>query len=79
MLAKGLTALAPALISLAEYDPLFDEGLEYARVLEATGTPVTLDIQHGLTHDFLRMSGISAGIGAVYTQIEDWLMQPMDR
>ncbi len=75
LLAPDLTALAPALVSLAEYDPLFDEGLEYARYLEATGTRVTLDIQQGLTHDFLRMSGISSGIGAVYQKIDDWLAQ----
>jgi acetyl esterase len=73
LLATDLTALAPAYISLAEYDPLFDEGQEYAELLTATGTDVTLDIQHGLTHDFLRMSGISEAIPGVYAAVDGWL------
>jgi acetyl esterase len=73
LLTPDLQALVPAYISLAEYDPLFDEGLAYAERLSATGTTVTLDIQHGLTHDFLRMSGISEAIPGVYAAIDEWL------
>lgn len=74
LLAKGLRALPPAYISLAEYDPLFDEGLAYAERLRASGTPVTLDIQYGLTHDFLRMSGISEAVSGVYGAVDEWLV-----
>ena len=73
LLTPDLEALAPAYVSLAEYDPLFDEGLAYAERLSATGTAVTLNIQHGLTHDFLRMSGISEAIPGVYVAIDEWL------
>ncbi|KFE56108.1 alpha/beta hydrolase [Pseudomonas syringae] len=73
LLTPDLQALAPAYISLAEYDPLFDEGLAYAERLSATGTAVTLDIQHGLTHDFLRMSGISEAIPGIYAAVDEWL------
>lgn len=73
LLTPDLQALAPAYVSLAEYDPLFDEGLAYAERLSATGTNVTLNIQHGLTHDFLRMSGISEAIPGVYAAIDGWL------
>lgn len=73
LLTPDLQALAPAYVSLAEYDPLFDEGLAYAERLSATGTNVTLNIQHGLTHDFLRMSGISEAIPGVYAAIDEWL------
>ena len=73
LLAKGLGPLAPAYVSLAEYDPLYDEGLEYAQLLRATGTDVTLLTQGGLTHDFLRMSGISTDIGLIYMAVEGWL------
>lgn len=73
LLTKDLIPLAPAYVSLAEYDPLYDEGLEYAQLLRATGTDVTLLTQGGLTHDFLRMSGISADIGGIYTAVEGWL------
>lgn len=73
LLTPDLGPLAPAYVSLAEYDPLYDEGLAYARLLEATGTAVTLDVQEGLTHDFLRMNGICSGIAGVYAGIEQWL------
>ncbi|MFJ3484102.1 alpha/beta hydrolase [Pseudomonas sp. NPDC090202] len=73
LLTPDLNALAPAYVSLAEYDPLYDEGLAYAKLLESTGTRVTLDVQEGLTHDFLRMNGISAGIAGVYAGIAEWL------
>jgi acetyl esterase len=74
LLAEGLRTLPPAYISLAEYDPLFDEGLAYAEHLRASGTPVTLAIQHGLTHDFLRMSGISDAVSGIYGAIDEWLL-----
>lgn len=73
LLAQALPALAPAYLSLAEYDPLYDEGLAYAEHLRASGTPVTLLTQHGLTHDFLRMSGITGQIDGVYSHLADWL------
>ncbi|MDZ5601673.1 alpha/beta hydrolase [Pseudomonas sp. RP23018S] len=71
--AQGLPALAPAYLSLAEYDPLYDEGLAYAAHLRASGTSVTLLTQHGLTHDFLRMSGITGQIDGIYSAVGDWL------
>ncbi|WP_460136639.1 alpha/beta hydrolase [Pseudomonas sp. S1_E04] len=73
LLAEGLTALAPAYISLAEYDPLHDEGQAYARMLAATGTAVTLHIEAGLTHDFLRMNGITSAVAGIYEEVLSWL------
>lgn len=75
LLTQGLTALAPTYISLAEYDPLYDEGLEYAQLLRNTGTQVTLLTQNGLTHDFLRMSGITGDIAGIYSAVDSWLDQ----
>lgn len=71
--ASNLVALAPAYISLAEYDPLYDEGLAYAELLRTSGTPVTLETRDGLTHDFLRMSGISGQVEGIYRDAEQWL------
>jgi acetyl esterase len=46
---------APAIVLLAECDPLVDEGLAYADKLRAAGTTVALDLVRGVTHDFIKM------------------------
>src|SRR5690606_1293261 len=49
---------APALVILAECDPLLDEGLAYARKLDRAGVPLELEVRAGMTHDFLRMGAL---------------------
>jgi acetyl esterase len=56
--ASDLTGLAPAFIALAEYDPLMDEGIEYASRLKEAGVPIQLKIYEGMTHDFARLTNI---------------------
>ncbi|QJI29771.1 alpha/beta hydrolase [Pseudomonas sp. ADAK18] len=74
-LLSGQTAVqAPAYISLAEYDPLFDEGMAYAEALKLSGTPVLLTVEHGLSHDFLRMSGIVESVDDIYRRALQWLV-----
>ncbi|MBV6290191.1 alpha/beta hydrolase [Pseudomonas aegrilactucae] len=75
LLASDLDGLAPAYVSLAEYDPLFDEGLEYANRLQASGASVTLKVQQGLTHDFLRMGGIVGDVDGIYAAVDHWLSE----
>ena len=55
LLAEDHADLAPALIVLAEADPLVDEGLSYADRLRASGVPVELELFRGVTHDFIKM------------------------
>jgi acetyl esterase len=56
--ANDLSNLPPAFIALAEYDPLVDEGTEYASKLEDAGVPVQLKLYEGMTHDFARLGNI---------------------
>ena len=57
LLAPSLEGLAPAVVGLAGFDPLFDEGRAYAERLQQENVPVTL-IKHGdLVHGYIAMAG----------------------
>lgn len=73
LLAPDLGGLAPALVCLAGYDPLHDEGLAYARRLKKEGTSVTLLEQPGMTHDFLRMVGLLEEVRGIHAQVSQWV------
>lgn len=53
--AEDVDGVAPALVVLAECDPLVDEGIAYADKLRAAGVAVQLELYRGLTHDFIKM------------------------
>lgn len=54
--ADDLAALPPALILLAEHDPLFDDGRMFFERLQAAGVSALLRRGDGLIHGFLRAS-----------------------
>lgn len=58
LLGEVSADVAPVLLVLAECDPLHDEGVAYARHLQAAGVAVELKVYAGMTHDFLRMGAI---------------------
>lgn len=53
LFAKDLSRLPRAYILTAGYDPLRDEGRDYARALTAAGVPVTAICAEDMTHGFL--------------------------
>jgi acetyl esterase len=56
--AGDLSGGPPAYIAVAGHDVLRDEGIAYARALEAAGVPVTLREYDDMTHGFLRWGGV---------------------
>ena len=50
-----LDGLAPAVVVVAQFDPLRDEGTAYADALRAAGVPVQVQTFDGLVHGFVDM------------------------
>jgi acetyl esterase len=57
--AEDLSGLPPAVVAVAEFDPLRDEGIRYADRLQRAGVAVTLIGGAGLMHGWLGMTELS--------------------
>ncbi|MYR05527.1 alpha/beta hydrolase fold domain-containing protein [Gordonia sp. SID5947] len=69
--APDLGGLPPALVYVCEYDPLHDEGVAYAKALEASGVPVTLAEAREQMHIYFQMAGILPGYQAGIELVAD--------
>ncbi|NQV45855.1 MAG: alpha/beta hydrolase [Rhodospirillales bacterium] len=69
--ALDMDGLPPAFIQAAEYDPLRDDSIEYARRLGEAGVPVELHVEAGLVHGFLRSRHVTIKGAAAFARICD--------
>ncbi len=61
LLATDHHGLPPALIQVAEHDPLRTDGIRYAAALRAAGVPVRFTEYLGMPHGYLNFPGICRG------------------
>ncbi|NUU36773.1 alpha/beta hydrolase [Pseudomonas sp. C2B4] len=73
LLAANYSGLPPALIAVAQFDPLRDDGVQYAERLNAAGVPATLYYGNGLVHGCLRARRQAAEVDALYETLIDYL------
>jgi acetyl esterase/lipase len=70
-----LEGLPPACVVTADFDPLRDEGVAYARALEAAGVPVRLTRARGHTHTSVTMVDVVISGAPVRAEIEEALRE----
>lgn len=79
LLAGSLSGLPPALIATAGFDPLRDEGEQYAEALRAAGTPVDLRSMGSLTHAFANLFQLGGGCAVATTELISALRAHLSR
>lgn len=79
MLTEDLAGLPPAVVVTAGFDPLRDEGNNYAAALAAAGVPVDLREQRSMIHAFINLGGLGGGcdrsIGDIVSALKDHLQR----
>ncbi len=79
ILARDLSGLPPALVTLAAHDPLCDEGRAYAERLRAAGVPVDVREAGGLMHGYLRACFASPEAAAEFAALCAWIRERLRR
>jgi acetyl esterase len=79
LLAESLSGLPPALIAVAGFDPLRDEGERYAAALLAAGTAVDLRSMGSLTHAFANLFQLGGGSAVATTELISALRAHLSR
>jgi acetyl esterase len=69
LLAADLAGLPPALIQVAEHDPLREDGARYAAALRSAGVPVRFTEYVGMPHGYLNFPGVCRGAPQALAEI----------
>jgi acetyl esterase/lipase len=69
LLAADHRGLPPALIQVAEHDPLRADGVRYAEALRSAGVPVRLTEYVGMPHGYLNFPGVCRGAPQAMAEI----------
>ena len=78
-LAESLAGLAPALIAVAGFDPMRDEGESYAAALRGAGTSVDLRAMGSLTHGFANLFPLGGASATATTELISALRAHLSR
>jgi acetyl esterase/lipase len=62
-------SLPPALVHVAEFDPLRDEGEAYAAALTQAGVRAELTVHAGLIHHFYGLGGVAPAAQAAFERV----------
>ncbi|WP_157011734.1 alpha/beta hydrolase fold domain-containing protein, partial [Mycobacterium celatum] len=79
LLAETLSGLPPALITVAGFDPLRDEGERYATALQAAGNAVDLRCLGSLTHGFANLFPLGGGSATATAELVSALRAHLSR
>ncbi|MNX87158.1 Carboxylesterase NlhH [compost metagenome] len=77
LLAADFSGLPPALIAVAQFDPLRDDGVLYAERLNAAGVTASLYYGNGLIHGCLRARGQADEVDALYETLLRYLAEKL--
>ncbi len=79
LLADDLSGLPPALLITAGFDPLRDEGRQYAEALRAAGNAVDFREFGSLIHSFPNFAGLGGGSATALAEINSALRAHLAR
>ena len=79
LLATDLAGLPPALVVTAGFDPLRDEGDQYAAALVEAGVPVDLRQMGSMVHGFMNFNGLGGGVSSSVAEVVSALRAQLRR
>ncbi len=77
--ASSLAGLPPAIVNLAGFDPLHDDGVAYATALLEAGVPAQVDLEAGLVHGYLSYTAISPSCMRATERLVASISEALDR